>query len=541
MKSVMSLLVALLLLPLVSAANLTITSTAPTQATVGTQYTYQVTTSLDGVANLTYSLSTAPSGMTINTTSGFISFLPAAIGSNNITISVSNGTQQVTQSYTLESTQNSALSFSAPLLGGPKQRRSNPAAFDDSRKNVYVEEKMTIKNTGTTPLTTIAFSSNAASKFNVTFSGVPSTLDPGVEATVTVKARVPEDLDAFFPDKTSPRLLLGELTGTARSNNVSLTTKQPLEMQAANMLVIRDVTVIVRGRTKSVDESDRVENLKIRDIVQLDVDLENLYSSSENEDLDMNDVVVNIDTNTKTFDIDNKLDINDVRADSIETGSLTFHVEDDAQGGTYKITLEVTGQDDNGAIHGEQMSFVLEVSRKPNEISIQKVTLSPEKPACTTKQATLTVLLHNTGNSHEEKASVHVQSKELDFAEKKMPFRLARDDTQEEKFVLQLKPGKATIQIEAFYDTDKVSATDALVLDIPDCAAKLKDVVEQTRQELEEKTEPAVETSESDLVPLAPVEVVKQETALWVYPVLGLSMLAAMGTVILLFWILLKE
>ncbi len=545
---VMTLLIALLILPVV-AADLTITSTPPAAATVGILYTYQVAAS-DGTNNtLNYSIS-GLSGISINS-SGFVSFVPTAAGASNVTVFVSNATKQVNQSYTLTVSDNNAMSFFVPLLGGPKQKRSNPKAASDLRKNVYAENKFVLRNTGTKNLTAINFTSTAPSRFNVTFSGVPSSLDPGQEATITILVRVPENFDGFVPEKSERKQVIGEVLASAKIEGVPINAKQDILMEAENLLVIRDVTVSVRGRVKHADENDRVENLRIRDTLQMEVDVENLYGTNNNEDIDIEEVVVAIDTTTKQFDVDNKMDIGNIRANAIETGAINFYVKDDADAGTYKMALQVTGSDENGVLYGDTLSFNLEVVRNQNEISIEKVAISPEKPACKTKDAVLSVLLHNTGKSNEEKASIKVDSKELGFSEKRQSLKLSRDDTAEQKFTLPLKPGKAVIQIQSFYDDDKLSATDGITIDVPDCAARLQEIVqnaggtEKEREQKQQKTQQEATGSGSDETvqkstgkELVPIPQKKSATP---FAVLVISVLAAFGAVTMLLWLLLKE
>jgi YD repeat-containing protein len=69
----------------------TITSTAPTIATAGAAYTYPVTaTDPDAGDVLTWSLTTAPTGMTIDSATGLIAWTPAVgqVGANNVTVRV---------------------------------------------------------------------------------------------------------------------------------------------------------------------------------------------------------------------------------------------------------------------------------------------------------------------------------------------------------------------------------------------------------------------------------------------------------------------
>ena len=84
--------------------NPVITTTAPTSATENITYTYDVeATDADG-DTLTYNLTTSPTGMTINTASGLISWTPATadVGTHAVTVTVTDGNGgSATQSYTL--------------------------------------------------------------------------------------------------------------------------------------------------------------------------------------------------------------------------------------------------------------------------------------------------------------------------------------------------------------------------------------------------------------------------------------------------------
>lgn len=82
-----------------------ITSTPITTATVGAAYTYNVTATDPDGNTLTFSLTISPTGMTINSSSGLISWTPTVAGNYNITVEVSdNGSpvKSITQSFTIQ-------------------------------------------------------------------------------------------------------------------------------------------------------------------------------------------------------------------------------------------------------------------------------------------------------------------------------------------------------------------------------------------------------------------------------------------------------
>jgi len=79
-------------------------STPITTATVGVTYFYDVNATDPDGDTLTYSLTTYPSNMTINSATGVISWIPtlAQVGYNSVTVMVSDGVLYITQSFTIK-------------------------------------------------------------------------------------------------------------------------------------------------------------------------------------------------------------------------------------------------------------------------------------------------------------------------------------------------------------------------------------------------------------------------------------------------------
>ncbi|MDH4232603.1 MAG: putative Ig domain-containing protein, partial [Nitrospirota bacterium] len=77
-----------------------IISTPVTAATTGQAYAYDVNAT--GNPAPTYSLTTSPAGMTINTSTGVISWTPSAAGNFDVTVQAANGiSPDATQSFTI--------------------------------------------------------------------------------------------------------------------------------------------------------------------------------------------------------------------------------------------------------------------------------------------------------------------------------------------------------------------------------------------------------------------------------------------------------
>ncbi len=82
----------------------TITSSAALNATEDSLYTYDVNSTDDGQGTITYSLALSPSGMTIDSSTGLISWTPLnnQVGTNNVSVQVSDGNSGVgEQNFTI--------------------------------------------------------------------------------------------------------------------------------------------------------------------------------------------------------------------------------------------------------------------------------------------------------------------------------------------------------------------------------------------------------------------------------------------------------
>ena len=82
-----------------------------TTAKEGVVYTYDVEATDPNGDTLTYSLTTSPTGMTINSTTGVISWTPTAAGSFDVTVEVSDGSKSETQPFTITVEENSFTSI----------------------------------------------------------------------------------------------------------------------------------------------------------------------------------------------------------------------------------------------------------------------------------------------------------------------------------------------------------------------------------------------------------------------------------------------
>jgi hypothetical protein len=107
------------------AAAPAITSAAPTTASTGQRYSYQIKTSAAAATKMTYALGTAPAGMYIDATTGLVTWLPTLfqVGSNAVTIVATDPSGHVSQqSFRISVTCSFSIVPLGPLPAGPKVR-----------------------------------------------------------------------------------------------------------------------------------------------------------------------------------------------------------------------------------------------------------------------------------------------------------------------------------------------------------------------------------------------------------------------------------
>jgi len=144
-----------------------IESTPVTTTKEGAEYTYDVEATDPNGDTLTYSLTVSPTGMTINSTTGIISWTPteSQIGENEVVVEVSDGSKSATQSFTIvvdETLLTSIVVLPSSMtleIGESKTITSITAHYDNGTE------------ANITPLTTCTYESDKPGTATVSASG----------------------------------------------------------------------------------------------------------------------------------------------------------------------------------------------------------------------------------------------------------------------------------------------------------------------------------------------------------------------------------
>jgi hypothetical protein len=206
----------------------TITSTPNTIASWGDLYHYQVISTANPQA--TYSLTAAPSGMTINSATGLISWTPTTsqLGSSSVTVQASNSLGHTSQSYTMtvgNPKPTTPSGFIVNAAGGDSVAVSWNASTDSSGGISYGVYSVTGGAHHTTVYTLLGTSTSTST----TLTG----LNPAIQYLLTVKATDgagrTSGYSNYYYAKTKDAPALYSPSGT----NIPVTAKRPVTVDLA--------------------------------------------------------------------------------------------------------------------------------------------------------------------------------------------------------------------------------------------------------------------------------------------------------------------
>lgn len=427
---------------------------------VGNAFSYSVVASDTENDVLTYALSGMPVGMTIDDTTGVISWTPTVATSSTVTVSVSDSYDTTTQSFSIQSKVDApglTASESSVTLGGSTTDRGT-----------QVTQTYTVQNTGTQTITALSAEALTIAGDAISYEYAASvalsttSLAPNEIATVSVTVTIPSD-------QSSKKKVIGKVrvSGTAASDIYTDTT---LEMQAKSYLRISDVEIEINNDdTDDLSDGDNYDEIKEGDKVEIRVKLETIYSSSD--DIEIENAYFEI-TDDNDWDIDEESSEVDIKEDDEEEIILSFTIPYDLDDDTTTVTIEAYGDDKEGDFeHFDEFSFDFEVDRPRNEITITSWEFDRDTVSCDASYATLNVRIKNTGTDDQEEVSVLVQSddSELDWYKRVTDIELDEDDSKSLTFnipVSGVDEGSYFVEITTYYDNTDESDNEVLALEV---------------------------------------------------------------------------
>ncbi len=389
----------------------------------------------------------------------------------------------------------SAVQITSPTLGSETQ---------DRVKNIV--KTFTITNNNTATLSGITISASADAKFALSFSGVPASLGAGATATITVNGTIPLDhpsVDAT--DLQEKALKIGSVTVSGTVNSVTDSATTDVFMQAVNQLRIKKARIECNTKSQSLDDGDRVKNLKPGEDCTLEVEVENQFDDSDNNDQKIGDIAfdsidVGVDSSDGDLDINEDDDLDDLDANDEDSVTLDLEIDDEADDGTITIDIRVSGRDENGALHGEALDVRLEVERLSHDVQLRRVELSPSVVSnCEASNVKLAVNILNQGKRDEDEIAVEAIVADLKFSKKIENVELDKDDSTAVSFDIPVAKdadaGVVRVDVKTYFDLVAPSNSGSVDLTISEC----------DEEEVEETVQPTQSGQTTAVVPQATV------------------------------------
>lgn len=373
-----------------------------------------------------------------------------------------------------------AVSVSALTIGSATIGNNN----QDRIKNV--SQTFTVTNNESTAAT-VTFATTADSKYNIRFDPVSVTLNAGQSTSVKVTADIPLDFNAVETSTSASDYLkekafvIGQIQGKIGS---TVTATSDLKMQAANQLEIKKARIDCGDKSKSLDDGDKVDNLKADTKCTLEVEVENKFSendkkdSSGNElkigDIEFDTIDVDVESDDSDFDVNENEDLDGLDADDKDSVTVDFDIDEDVDDGTYTLDVFVSGRDDNTATHGEHWEIRLEVKRLTHDIQIRSLSITPQRiSACDGGQLRASARILNQGKRDEDEVAASLDIPELKFTKRVDQIELDKDDSTPVNFVADVpansKSGIYRATLSTFFDNTAPSNTEAVEFTVDKC------------------------------------------------------------------------
>jgi hypothetical protein len=364
----------------------------------------------------------------------------------------------------------SAVQIASPTIGGENQ---------DRIKNVA--SSFTVTNNNSVAMTGITFSLGSGAentKYALTVSG-PTTIAANTAQTYTINGTIPLDHPGVDANLVENSVKIGTIaiTGTASSTE---TATADVMMQAINQLRIKKARIDCDTKSQSVDDGDRIENLKPGMDCSLEVEIENLFDDNDNNNLKIGDISfdtidVKLDTSDSDIDLDEDDDISGLDAGDEDSITADLQIDDEADDGTISVDISMSGRDDNGALHGEKLDFRMEIERLSHDVQIRQISLSPASVSnCEASNVKLSTNILNGGKRDEDEASVEVTASDLSFSKKIDNIVLDKDDSTSAAFDIAIpktaKEGVVRVDVKTYFDTSAPSNSGSVDLTITKCA-----------------------------------------------------------------------
>jgi hypothetical protein len=240
-------------------------------------------------------------------------------------------------------------------------------------------------------------------------------------------------------------------------------------------LKITELKAYVDGdKDSGVDEDGgRIDDVKPGSEVKIDLEISNLYSRSEDIEIE------NIEAVATIFDIDDgdemeeESDELEINADDEEKVELIFNIPLDVEEDTYDMTIELIGDDEYGWEYEHTIYLELDVDKENHELKILDADIGPSTIKCD-RNVRLGLMMINIGKSDED-VDLTIENEQLGLSIEE-DFELSEDegdnDLEGEYYIKigdDVEAGTYQIKVTAGYGNKE--ETETLELNVENCGS----------------------------------------------------------------------
>ena len=391
------------------------------------------------------------------------------------------------------------LTVSNLKLGDDRQTRSNPRHDDDDDQEVTVTGTITVTNSGNRALNNlraeISLGKDASGqKISLADLGSPDieidsdglTLSVGESTEVEIEMRVPEELHAVDKKGRKAAFNIADIIFSADYSGSTLSKTVNVQMEAENKLIIDDASISFNGETEGIDDDDSVGDVKPGNDVSIEFEIENRYD--DDEDVGIEDIEITVEGGGD-LDVDEEENVGDLNPEETDTVTVEFDVEDDARRGDEELEIILLGEDENGAMHGENWEVTIEIERDDHDISITSLALQPSVVSCE-QEAQIQVEVRNTGRRDESRVYIRLSNVALSYKMISERLDLDQDDEVTRTFAIPVPEttplGEYRMVVETYYDTSRRSTADTITLQKVRCERQTAPTVPETPETTDE-------------------------------------------------------
>jgi hypothetical protein len=309
----------------------------------------------------------------------------------------------------------------------------------------------------------------------------------------------------FTPTQTGTyefRLTVVDNDGLSATDEVVISVEEappsPPASESVN-LTISSLDVKVGDKTeKDLENGDDIgRDAKPGDLLKFDVELENLFPSSSDIQIENIELTITIKDIDDGDDLEDSVDYDDLDAGDDDSQVIEFTLPTLVEEDTYDVILEVDAEDENGGSQDFSWELQLDVKKDSHALLLDRATISPSEVSCN-RDATLSLRVVNIGREDEDEVRLEVQNSELGIGIDEDNIEIEEgsdeDSVYETSYNFNLenaKPGIYPISVKAYYDS-KLGDEQTLTLTVEDCVVQSQVSTPLASEPVELITTPAV-------------------------------------------------